>query len=308
MSKIFVLGSINMDLVISSKYHPRAGETVLGHDFMTNPGGKGANQAVTCGKLGGEVILIGAVGKDLYGKEALVNLKNSQVNIDFIKVTENVQTGVAIILLSENDNRIIVDSGANCSIDIQTLYHCLNTHGQEKDIFVTQLELPLEIVSKGLALAKEKKMYTILNPAPAINIDLDLIKNVDLLVLNEIETKTYSHIFPDNEENLFKIFAYFKSLGVKDTIVTLGDKGGVMMQDGQLVYYKPYKVNALDTTAAGDAFIGGIATELSHGKSLFDGIERAKIVAAITVTRKGAQKSIPNKKEIEDFIRRGCFN
>lgn len=302
MKKIFVLGSINMDLVISSPYLPVAGETIIGSDFMSNPGGKGANQATTCGKLGGEVFLIGAVGDDLYGEKLLLSLKNNNVNVAYTDIIKKTTSGVAVILLTENDNRIILDSGANFKVSKSSIKKCLNNYALAEDIFIAQLEVPVDTVLYGLKTAKEKGLFTILNPAPA-SICEKLYPYVDLIILNETEAKTLTNIEPINNVNFIQIAEFFKTKNINNVIITLGSKGAATIINNEVIRVNSIQVDAIDTTAAGDSFVGSIAVELAKGKNLLEAIKVSNVVAAITVMKEGAQQSIPTITEYTNFVK-----
>ena len=302
MKKIFILGSMNMDLVISSERMPLAGETIIGSDFLMNPGGKGANQAITCGKLGAYVTLIGTVGLDSYGTEIIDNLRKHNVNVEYINKTSECNTGIAIIILTEKDNRIIIDHGANHCNKYEHIEKCLNGSAPG-DIFLTQFEVEQNLIIQSLKKAKQMGLYTILNPAPAINFNKELLYDVDLLILNETETMKITQIEPLDDESIKDIYNYFKEYNILNIIITLGKKGVVTMINGVVTYIDSVKVNTVDTTAAGDSFVGCIAYELSLGNDLFSAIKKSNIVAAMTVTKKGAQNSIPTKEEVIQFIK-----
>lgn len=299
MKKIFVYGSLNMDLVISAPYMPQKGETIKGHSFFTSPGGKGANQAVTCGKLGAPTFMIGAVGNDIYGNELKSNLRNCNVNVDYVASVDGVMTGVAVIILTENDNRIIIDSGANYQVREELLTECLHKHANQGDIFITQLEIPKEHVLTGLKRARENGLFTIFNPAPISDLDNTFFQYCDLVVLNETEAAYLTGI--DVNKDISETFITLAKRGVKRSIITLGEKGSVAYIDNQLTQVSAVKVTAVDTTAAGDSYVGAVATSLAQGKSIFDAMKYASKVSAITVTRKGAQNSIPTCEEVEEF-------
>lgn len=299
MRKIFVYGSLNMDLVITAPFMPHKGETIIGHSFFTNPGGKGANQAVTCGKLGSPTFMIGAVGNDIYGKEVKTNLEKHQVNVEFVDNVEDAMTGVAVIILSEDDNRIIIDSGANYCIKDNLLSECLDKYANEGDIFVTQLEIPKDKVLTGLMKAKEKGLFTIFNPAPISDLDDIFFKYSDLVVLNETEAAFLSGLDPNKA--LSETFKYLSKRGINRSIITLGEKGSVAYIDDEFNYVSAVKVQTVDTTAAGDSYVGALATCIAEGKTIFEAMKFASKVSAITVTRKGAQNSIPTRNEVEAF-------
>jgi len=297
MKKIFVLGSINMDLVITSSYLPKAGETIIGKDFFSNPGGKGANQAVACAKLGGLVYMGGCVGDDYFSYDMLENLKRHGVNIDNIRTIQNQNSGIACITIIEKENRIIVAQGANALITKEDVDNLLNG-ANPGDIFLCQLENPISIIGYGLLKSKEKGLYTILNPAPANLEILSFLKFVDLIILNETEIKLMTKM--NNYQKAASL------LEVKDVIITLGSKGYFYYSKDFHFHGAPIKVDVVDTTAAGDTFCGGLALKIAKGKSIIDALQFANLCAAITVTKKGAQQAIPTLNEVLNYQKKNC--
>ena len=212
MKNIYILGSLNMDLCIETPYIPAQGETITGSNFLTNGGGKGANQATAAQKLGGNVFMCGAVGCDSFGDILVKNLSDLNVNVQNVKRVEGVSTGIAVIILSQNDNRIILDKGANghvCEKDVDLFL----ANAEEGDIFLTQLEIPIEVVGYALKKAKEKKLITILNPAPATKDVIEYLKYVDIITPNETEMDILG-----GKDSLI-------NCGIKKIIMTLGSKG-----------------------------------------------------------------------------------
>lgn len=302
MKNIFVLGSLNMDMVINTPYIPKNGETLHGSDFMYNPGGKGGNQAVACGKLGGNVYMLGKLGKDVFAESIQASLKEYNVHTDYILRSETSNSGVAIILKCDSDNRIVLDAGSNFDITTDEVKDILLTKTAPQDVLISQLEIPAHVVEDSFKLAKEKGLYTIFNPAPAKKIRDDYYQYIDLIVLNESECEILTGIYPETKTDYNDIFAYFTSKGLKEIIITLGSHGSVLHKDGKMFEYTAEKVKAVDTTAAGDSFIGSLAYSISNGKKLEDSIPDASIVAALTVTKPGAQSSIPTKSEFDTYI------
>ncbi len=301
MRKIFVMGSMNMDLVITSPYMPKAGETLCGSGFMTNPGGKGGNQAVACARQGGEVYMVGAVGNDAFGTQLKNTLAGYGVHTDYI-LEKPTSSGIAVIVITDSDNRIILDPGANHALCFEDFEGILRREAKPGDIFITQLETTQESVDKGIKLAKELGLYVILNPAPARTIPAETLKNVDLIIPNESEAEILTGVSTETEEGLKKAIEFFKELGVKDVIVTLGSRGAGLWKDGEIVVVPAYRVNAVDTTAAGDSFVGTLAAALSRGESLLDAMKRGNACSGIAVTREGAQQSIPTVEEVDAFM------
>lgn len=295
MKNVYVFGSLNMDLVFKSNVLPKSGETLSGDDFFINEGGKGANQAVAVSKQGCKTYMIGAVGLDVFGKKLVETLTNYHVDTTYVMKKENVSTGVAGILIYEHDNRILLHGGAN-----QTLTKEDVDRGLEKidsqDIFITQLENNIEMVEYGLKKAKEKGALCIFNPAPAKKIAEDALSCVDILILNESECETLSGFNLDEQE---KLKSYFLSLNISHIIITLGSKGCLYIHQDQNQNYPAYKIKALDTTAAGDTFVGCFAAQYLKNKNIQESIEYATKASALTCLKEGAQQSIPTREEVE---------
>ncbi len=300
MKKIVVVGSINMDLVTICERAPRGGETLLGKKFMQIPGGKGANQAVAIGKMNSSVTMLGKIGKEGMGDILLNSMKKDGVDVSNIEYCDEA-TGIAKIIVEENgQNRIIVVPGANYSVDnnyidrhIEAIKNC--------DIVVAQLEIPVETVKYSLKLAKELGKTTILNPAPARELDSEIISNSDYIIPNETELEILSGIPVTDEESVVKAAHILLDKGVKGLIVTLGSKGCMFISKEIKKSFPAYKVKAIDTTAAGDSFIGGFVNGLAAGLTFEEAIDRGTRVAAISVTRIGAQTSIPTLEEVLNF-------
>ena len=292
MGKVFVFGSLNMDLVINSPYLPKKGETMYGSGFMTNPGGKGANQAAAAGKLGAEIYMGGAVGDDSFGTQLLDNLRGFGVNVDAVRVVENCATGIAVIVVIDGDNRIILDGGANRRVTPADVDRLLENAGAG-DIFLCPLENPILVLGYALETASRKGMYVVLNPAPMNPEIVPYLPCVDMLIPNETE---FAALCGDKlTEGPEKLIA----MGVKDVVVTLGSKGYCYISKGEMVCEDCIKVPVVDTTAAGDTFCGALCTELSMGKSVPQALSFANRAAAVAVTRKGAQSAIPTRAEVQ---------
>lgn len=288
MKKIFVVGSLNSDLVIHAPYMPVGGETLMGSDFETNNGGKGANQACACAKLGGEVYMCGCVGNDAFGQELINSLGCDGVHTDFIRKIDKTPTGVAVIVVTQGENRIILDSGANGFLDKSDIDKMLEL-ANEGDIYLTQLENPISVVGYGLKRAKEKGLLVVLNPAPAnVNIK-EYLQYVDIIVPNETEREILGGI------------QGLSGYGIKTIITTLGGKGYEIYTQGGAKTYPCIDVKVVDTTAAGDTACGGLCVGLSMGDSLENAIAFGSKAASIACTRNGAQKSVPTRDEVLDY-------
>jgi len=301
MKKIFVLGSLNIDLVFETMRMPKIGETVTAGGFFVGHGGKGANQATAAAKCGGHVIMFGAVGNDAFGKELIASLKKAGVNIEHVQKIKG-SSGKAIIIVEKADNRIIVDKGANAFVDSRKIIEELIKLALPGDIIAAQLETPQQVVFEVFEQAKKVGMVTTLNPAPASKLIDELYKYVDIITPNETEAEILTGIYPKNEKDYLNIAQTFLKRGIPQTIITLGERGSVYINAEKMTVIPAYKVDAVDTTAAGDSFIGGLCSSLALGNDILDSIRFGTAVSALTVTKKGAQKSIPDIQEIRRFI------
>lgn len=300
--KILVIGSLNMDLAINLEYMPLVGETILGKDLKYNPGGKGANQAMAIAKLGGNVSILGSIGDDSFGRLEAKTLKEASVDISHLKISKEIPTGTAIIYIDKNaNNNIVVIPSANKLCDIDYINENISLI-EEADFIVMQMEIPYETIQYVAKVAKEKSKVVILNPAPVIKVpDEDLLSNITYLTPNETELMKLTNM-PCNTIEEIKLAG--KSLiekGVKNIVVTLGEKGSLYISEDESIFCPALKVDSVDTTAAGDCFNGAFILSLANGKEIKDAIEFASKAAAITVTKKGAMSSIPTKKEVDDF-------
>ncbi len=305
MKKIVVIGSLNMDMVINLTRTPQKGETVLTERLELVCGGKGANQAYAMARLGGEVTMLGAVGKDASGQALCENLQKSGVCTDHLMRLEEVSTGTAVVMVSEDgDNSIVVVSGANSHVDrayIDSKLDCIKAC----DIVVMQLEIPLDTVVYAARLAKSLGKLVVLDPAPARN-DLpdELLACVDLLKPNETELQI---LLGGSEEDFDLAAARLQERGVQNVLITLGAQGiFVKEQQGKSSHLAAIPVKAVDTTAAGDSFIAGVTVGLARGQSLLQAVHFANYAASIVVTRKGAQSSIPHLCEVQEAMGQEC--
>ncbi len=290
--KVIVTGSLNMDLVINAPYCPRGGETLTGSGFMTNGGGKGANQATAAGKLGARVLMCGCVGDDAFGEQLMENLRAANVDTRCIRRAQNCPTGIAVILVTGGENRIILDKGANAQLSREDIDRVL-AQAREGDIYLTQLENPVPVVGYGLRKAKEAGLYTILNPAPADRAIAEFLPYVDLITPNESEAELLG-----GKEELFRS-------GVGTVATTLGADGYEIAHSNGSVRYPCIRVKAVDTTAAGDTLCGGLAAQLAAGKSLEEAMAFGSKAASIACTRRGAAQSVPAREEVLNFGNEG---
>lgn len=291
MNKIVVVGSINVDLVFTSNIRPKAGETVLGNDFKVIAGGKGANQAVAASKLGADVTMIGCVGKDGNGEFSLDNFNRVNVNTSCISTINGEPTGVANIIVAEDDNSIIVVPGANYKVD-KDLIDKYKKHILEADIVLLQLEIPMDVVKYTLDFCYENNIKTVLNPAPAVKLDNCMIDRATFITPNEHECKII--LGAEKDSNIEDIIKKYPN----KLMITMGEKG-VMYYDGNEVVIVPaYKVEVVDTTGAGDTFNGAFARAIVNNYNLKDAINFANKASSKSVTKLGAQAGMPTLEEI----------
>lgn len=299
---ILVVGSINMDLVIRAPHIPLTGETLIGEEFLTFPGGKGANQAVAARRLGGEVRMVGKVGKDSFGKALLKNMASEKVDVSGVASVTGVSTGVALIIVdTKGQNCIVVSSGANMSLKPEDLQR-FRDYFSWAEVAVFQLESPIETVLEGVKMAKNKGIKVILNPAPARTLPLEIWKMIDIFVPNEIEAATLSYGLGSNLK-IEEASREFLSKGVKEVIISLGEKGCYYDSGKESFFLPAFQVDAIDSTAAGDAFVGALAVGLASGWDTQRRLLFASASGALACTRKGAQSSLPRKEEVESFLK-----
>jgi ribokinase len=301
--KIVVLGSSNTDMIISVDRIPQPGETILGGEFSTAAGGKGANQAVAAARAGGAVTFIARLGKDSLGNQALAGWKKDRINVDHVVRDGASPSGVALIFVSKSgENSIAVAGGANNRLSPADVKHV----GQvimTADVFITQLETPLETVRAAVSLAAKKGIPVILNPAPAQPLPDALLKDVSILTPNETEAELLTKIKVTDQKTASLAAGVLLQRGVGTVILTLGARGAwvATKEGGELV--PGFKVKAIDTTAAGDTFNGALAVALAEKKPLRQAVRFANAAAALSVTKRGAQPSAPRRSDIEKLLR-----
>ncbi|AYE33600.1 ribokinase [Clostridium septicum] len=302
MNKICVLGSINMDLVLQIENMPKVGETILSNGFEKIPGGKGANQAVAAKRSGASVYMISKIGKDDNGQLLLKKLIDDNINTKYVLIDEKEPTGMAMIMVNKNgNNSIIVVPGSNMTInreDIKASKEAII----ESDILISQFETPVDVTLDAFRIAKNLNKITILNPAPAKSIDDELLKYTDIIIPNETEAELITGVKVDDLESAKVAASKIIEKGVKFVIITLGSKGAAIISKNEAKIVDAFKVNAIDTTAAGDSFIGGLSSKLNTSELTFENLIEAvrfgNKVSSIAVQRKGAQPSIPYLKEV----------
>lgn len=303
MKKIVVFGSINTDLAINSLYFPNQGETVKGSNFSISQGGKGANQAVAASRLGAKVDFVGCVGDDPFGEKCLRNISNENISPKYIRKIFGTPTAVAIILKANNDNRIILDSGANEHLSLEDLNNYILNNIVTDSIFITQLENKIEVNFQAIKLAKMHNMITIFNPAPASKIPVEIYSLIDYLVVNQSEAKILSGIYPLTNSEAEEVYNELKKYGLKNLIITLGVLGSIVFTENEVRRIDPFEVKVVDTTGAGDAYIGALAYMLAIGKDIISACKFANIVAGVSCTKKGAQGGLPTLDEVNVFLR-----
>ncbi len=301
--RIIVIGSSNTDMILKVPHLPLPGETVLGGEFYTVSGGKGANQAIAAARGGGEVVFLSCIGNDSFGKNALQVYRNEGIDTSCIKIVENVPSGVAIINVADSgENSISVAPGANSQLRPEDIENYKDVIAKG-DIVLIQLEIPLETVYRAVHIAYENNVTVILNPAPARVLDEAIFKMVNVITPNEQEAAEIiaaEHQDADHDTLIGKL----KNAGLRTIIVTLGANGVLFSEKGKEDYQEGVKVHVLDTTAAGDTFNGYLAVYLAKGASLREAVRIANEAAAISVTRLGASTSIPFLKEVEARMKR----
>ena len=296
---IVVVGSLNMDLVVRTPRHPEIGETIIGTEFQTFPGGKGANQAVAAARLGGAVRMVGRVGSDSFGESLLSTLVADGVDTRFIRRDPEASTGVALITVDEaGRNTIVVASGANAQLtpkdvsDAEELF-------RDAAVLVLQLESPIPAITQAIELARKYGARVILNPAPARKLEYNFLRGVDYLIPNQTELSLLTGL-----DSIQESIAYLHNVGIAHLIVTLGEDGSIVAENGQVIQLKALPVKAIDTTAAGDAFVGAFAVALTESLDTLSAAKWGNAAGAIAVTRPGAQPSLPNRKEFDEFLLR----
>lgn len=298
MKKIIVIGSSNTDMVVKTKRLPAKGETILGGTFLMNPGGKGANQAVAVARLGGNVRFISKVGNDLFGKQSIELYKSQGINTDYIFIDPDNPSGIALITVDDHgENCIVVASGTNAYLSIEDIEEARAVIGKG-DIILMQLEIPLNTVEYISEMAENKGIKVILNPAPAQSLPSYLLKRLYILTPNKTEAELLTGIRVTDWESAKKAADLINGKGVENVIITLGADGALLKDNSGYYMIETEKVNAIDTTAAGDTFNGALCVGLSENMPLPEAVRFACKAASISVTRMGAQSSIPYKKEL----------
>jgi ribokinase len=299
---VLVLGSSNVDLILKVPRFHNPGETIMGENLVTVFGGKGANQAIASKRLGGKVILITKLGDDHYGQTYRWYLINTGLDPKGLLKNKGLPTGIALIELNpEGQNRIIVSPGANGSLSENDLKR-LGPLWKRINFFVAQLEIPLPTVKMGLRMAKDHGALTLLNPSPPIRLSSNILSLVDFLVPNELEAQYLTGLKMRRKQDIQKMASRLLDMGAKNVVITLGPKGLFFKNRIEEIWMNAFKVKAVDTTAAGDAFMGALACGFSENKPIQEVLRFANGAGALATTKLGAQPSLPLRKEVEIFL------
>lgn len=306
MSKTCILGSLNMDIVLKVENMAKIGETIFAESLTTIAGGKGANQAVASGRMGSEVYMIGKVGLDSNGDFLVNTLALDGINTDYVFKDNKETTGTAIINVNrEGNNSIVVVPGANMNINIDEIKQSYSVI-RNCDVIIAQFETPSEMTIEAFNYAKSKGIITILNPAPAKTLDKQLLQCTDIIIPNETEAYELTGVLVEDLESAKKAAENFIEMGVPYVIITLGSKGAALITKEKAEIIPTIKVNAIDTTAAGDSFIGALSSKLGAEELSYETLKEAiafgNKVSSIVVQRAGAQPSIPTMKEVIDIF------
>jgi ribokinase len=297
MNSVIVVGSLNIDHVVHAPRHPEIGETILGSDFRTFFGGKGANQAVAASRCGAPVTMIGRVGADALGDSILQNLHHEGIDLAYLQRDGDAATGIAQIVVDDaGRNTIVVAPGANSRVTAQDvrLAEAAFTPGS---ILVAQLEIPLEAVEAAIQMGVDHRLRVVLNPAPAQPLRSVLLRQVDTLILNQNELKLLS-----GEDDSQRAIHRLQEWGCRTILVTLGEKGVLLVEGQTQLHLEPYVVKAVDSVGAGDAFVGAFTASLAEGRKPLEAAIRGNAAGALAVTRPGAQSSLPYAEEIELLV------
>lgn len=300
MNKIICIGSSNTDMVVRSERLPRPGESVIGGGFVMAGGGKGANQAVAIARMGHKVIFAAALGEDMFGDEAIARYRQYGVDTSYI-VRKKTPSGIALIMVdAAAQNSISVALGANSELSVADVMPALDLI-EPNDIVLMQLEIPMETVAACVAVAAAKGARVVLNPAPAAEVSADVLSKLYLITPNQTEAETLTGIEVRDEQSARAAAEALRAKGVERVIITMGGDGALLDDGGRVEMVPAFRVNAVDTTAAGDVYNGAICAALAEGCSLRDAMIFGSKASAISVTRIGAQPSIPTREEVDKF-------
>lgn len=302
MSRIVVIGSSNTDLVVNTDRAPEGGETVLGNGFVVNHGGKGANQAVAVSRIGGTVSFISKVGNDTFGSQMRRHYEDEDMDVSYVFVDALAPSGVALIIVDgKAENRIVVAPGANGNLTEEDIDKA-GLAVEKSEFVLLQLEIPMTTVEYAVRMAALLGKKVIVNPAPACPLSEELLRDVYLITPNETEAGILTGITIVDNDSAIKAAEALLGLGVQNVVITLGEKGALVYNAEVSMFVPAYQVKAVDTTAAGDVFNGALAVALSEGRTLPDAARFACAASAISVTRMGAQNSVPSRDELDNYI------
>ena len=298
---ILIVGSANMDMVVSLERFAKPGETVLADTFGMYPGGKGANQAVACAKLGGDARLMCKMGRDVFRDKLRSSLERDGVDLQYLLTDKEASTGIALIAVDgDGQNQIVVVSGSNMTLTSDEL-ETYAAAFDEADVVLLQLEIPVKTVMRAAELAQDRGATVVLNPAPAQELPPSLLRRVDFLTPNESEAEVLAGMRVSTPDEAVVAGEFLLDRGVGRVLITMGEQGAVLVTREFNDHFPAARVDAVDTTAAGDAFSGALALAIGRGQSLDEAIPFASRVAAYSVTRRGAQVSMPSEEELAAF-------
>lgn len=298
MKKITVIGSSNTDMVIKSSNLPAAGETIIGGDFLMNSGGKGANQAVAAARLDGDTTFIAKTGNDIFGGHAIRTFEKEGIHTEFIATDPSHPSGVALIMVdNRGENCISVALGSNGTLNQQDIDRA-SEQIKSSELVLMQLEIPLDTVEYAASMASQAGVKVVLNPAPAQKLSDELLQSLYLLTPNETEAEMLTGVKVKDKASASKAAAIIKSFGVENVIITMGASGALLYTDAEELMISAPNVEAVDTTAAGDTFNGALVVALAEQKTFIEAVKFANQAASISVTKLGAQASVPYRKDI----------
>ena len=302
MGQVTVVGSFMYDLVATVPRRPKTGETLVGNTFGMFLGGKGANQAIAASRAGSKVTMVGRLGNDFFGKQFLEKFSKEGINTDFVTQDDENGTGVAMPLIdASGDNSIVIIPQANMALTVENINQAQSTIA-DADVLVMQCEVPMDANQRAAEIAKQNDTLVILNPAPAQLIPDQILKLVDIIIPNEIETETLTGLPTKTENEVLVAGRNLLSKGVETVILTLGDRGSLLLNEDGEKLIPAFDVSVVDTTAAGDSFCGGLAASLANGISIDLSVEIANAAGALAVTKLGAEPSLPQRDAIDDLL------
>ncbi|HIF82638.1 MAG TPA: ribokinase [Candidatus Marinimicrobia bacterium] len=302
MGQVTVVGSFMYDLVATVPRRPKTGETLVGNTFGMFLGGKGANQAIAASRAGSKVTMVGRLGNDFFGKQFLEKFSKEGINTDFVTQDDENGTGVAMPLIdASGDNSIVIIPQANMALTVENINQAQSTIA-DADVLVMQCEVPMDANQRAAEIAKQNDTLVILNPAPAQLIPDQILKLVDIIIPNEIETETLTGLPTKTENEVLVAGRNLLSKGVETVILTLGDRGSLLLNEDGEKLIPAFDVSVVDTTAAGDSFCGVLAASLANGISINLSVEIANAAGALAVTKLGAEPSLPQRDAIDDLL------